>query len=44
VRTSKPVRLPAAVSLRTSGGRDRPEPQGRGARPGAGALSADSVK
>ncbi len=44
VRTSKPVRLPAAVSLRTSGGRDRPEPQGRAARPGAGALSADSVK
>jgi hypothetical protein len=45
VRTSKPVRLPAAVSLRTSAGRDRSEPRGRGdAPPGAGAVSVDSVK
>ncbi len=44
VRTSKPVRLPAAVSLRTAEARDRPESRGRHARPGARALSADSVK
>jgi hypothetical protein len=42
LRTSRTLRLPAAIALRVSDGRERPEGRGRPARPGAVAAAGDA--